>query len=97
MITTVYLDGLSQIEVHADVYEGSYICTLSPLDCFPVLHMANSHNMYYVLTAVRLFMCIYQLENKKDAFSIELQQYCLSQPVCVIRGLAGALKLGKDF
>ena len=35
------------------------------------------------------------LEAKKDAFSVELQQYCLSQPVTVIRGLAGALKLGK--
>lgn len=35
-----------------------------------------------------------QLETKKDAFSIELQQYCYSQPVVVIRGLAGALKLG---
>ncbi|XP_065925044.1 lysine-specific demethylase 6A isoform X3 [Magallana gigas] len=33
------------------------------------------------------------LETKKDAFSIELQQYCYSQPVVVIRGLAGALKL----
>lgn len=36
------------------------------------------------------------MESKKDAFSIELQQYCLSQPVAVIRGLAGALKLGKE-
>ena len=35
------------------------------------------------------------LEAKKDAFSVELQQYCLSQPVAVIRGLAGALKLGQ--
>lgn len=33
------------------------------------------------------------LENKKDVFSIELQQYCLSQSVCIIRGLAGVLKL----
>ncbi|KAL3847276.1 hypothetical protein ACJMK2_018196, partial [Sinanodonta woodiana] len=33
------------------------------------------------------------LESKKDAFSPELQQYCQSQPVVVIRGLAGALKL----
>ncbi|XP_069104223.1 lysine-specific demethylase 6A-like isoform X1 [Argopecten irradians] len=33
------------------------------------------------------------LETKKDAFSLELQQYCYSQPVVVIRGLAGALKL----
>ncbi|KAJ8310175.1 hypothetical protein KUTeg_012040 [Tegillarca granosa] len=33
------------------------------------------------------------LETKKDAFSIELQQYCYSQPTVVIRGLAGALKL----
>lgn len=35
-----------------------------------------------------------QLDTKKDAFSLELQQYCYSQPVVVIRGLAGALKLG---
>lgn len=35
-----------------------------------------------------------QLECKKDAFSPELQQYCQSQPVVVIRGMAGALKLG---
>ena len=35
----------------------------------------------------------FQLESKRDAFSPELQQYCLSQPVAVIRGLAGALKL----
>jgi len=34
------------------------------------------------------------LESRKDAFFIELQQYCITQPVCVIRGLAGALKLG---
>ncbi|CAC5370577.1 UTX [Mytilus coruscus] len=33
------------------------------------------------------------LDTKKDAFSLELQQYCYSQPVVVIRGLAGALKL----
>ncbi|XP_060561542.1 lysine-specific demethylase 6A-like isoform X1 [Ruditapes philippinarum] len=33
------------------------------------------------------------LEFKKDAFSPELQQYCQSQPVVVIRGMAGALKL----
>jgi hypothetical protein len=36
------------------------------------------------------------LDTKKDAFSLELQQYCYSQPVVVIRGLAGALKLGKE-
>jgi hypothetical protein len=42
-------------------------------------------------------MVIYlQLDTKKDAFSLELQQYCYSQPVVVIRGLAGALKLGKE-
>jgi len=39
-------------------------------------------------------VCVIQLECRKDAFSIELQQYCITQPVCVIRGLAGALKLG---
>ena len=36
------------------------------------------------------------MDTKKDAFSLELQQYCYSQPVVVIRGLAGALKLGKE-
>ena len=34
-----------------------------------------------------------QVENKKEAFSAELQQFCMSQPICVIRGLATALKL----
>ncbi|PVD19069.1 hypothetical protein C0Q70_21628 [Pomacea canaliculata] len=33
------------------------------------------------------------LESKKDAFSAELQQFCHSQPVVVIRGMAAALKL----
>ncbi|XP_052783608.1 lysine-specific demethylase 6A-like isoform X1 [Mya arenaria] len=33
------------------------------------------------------------LELKKDASSPELQQYCQSQPVVVIRGMASALKL----
>ncbi|GFR94504.1 ubiquitously transcribed tetratricopeptide repeat protein Y-linked transcript variant 61 [Elysia marginata] len=33
------------------------------------------------------------LDNKKDAFSIQLQQFCHQQPVVVIRGIAGSLKL----
>ncbi|XP_014681002.1 PREDICTED: histone demethylase UTY-like [Priapulus caudatus] len=33
------------------------------------------------------------LENKKDAFSAELQKWIHSHPVAVVRGLAGALKL----
>ncbi|GAB6020798.1 Lysine-specific demethylase 6A [Chamberlinius hualienensis] len=33
------------------------------------------------------------LENKKDAFSPKLQEFCLQQPIAVVRGLAGALKL----
>lgn len=33
------------------------------------------------------------LDNKKDVFSMELQHFCMSQPVCIIRGLAGILKL----
>lgn len=33
------------------------------------------------------------LENKKDAFSRKLQDFCLQHPIAVIRGLAGALKL----
>ncbi len=33
------------------------------------------------------------LENKKDAFSPQLQHFCLEHPIAVIRGIAGALKL----
>lgn len=33
------------------------------------------------------------LENKKDAFSPQLQEFCLKHPIAVVRGLAGALKL----
>lgn len=37
------------------------------------------------------------LENKKDAFSPQLQEFCLKHPIAVIRGLAAALKLGKSL
>ncbi len=37
------------------------------------------------------------LESKKDAFSPQLQDFCLRNPIAVIRGLAAALKLGKCF
>lgn len=57
-----------------------------------------SNQNVYIFTKVLCtsfnYFCLFQLETKKDAFSIELQQYCYSQPVVVIRGLAGALKLG---
>lgn len=33
------------------------------------------------------------LENKKDAFSPQLQEFCLTHPIAVIRGLASVLKL----
>lgn len=33
------------------------------------------------------------LENKKHAFSPQLQEFCLKHPIAVIRGLASALKL----
>jgi len=33
------------------------------------------------------------LENKKDAFSPQLQEFCLQHPITVVRGLAAALKL----
>ena len=38
-----------------------------------------------------------QLENKRDAFFPPLHQFCTNpaNPVTVIRGLAGALKLGE--
>lgn len=37
------------------------------------------------------------LESKKDAFSPQLQDFCLRNPIAVVRGLATALKLGKYF
>ncbi|XP_053201703.1 lysine-specific demethylase 6A-like [Panonychus citri] len=33
------------------------------------------------------------LENKKDAFSTQLQEFCLAHPIAVVRGLASVLKL----
>lgn len=33
------------------------------------------------------------LENKKDAFSPQLQEFCLQHPIAVVRGIASALKL----
>ena len=33
------------------------------------------------------------MENKKDAFSPQLQEFCLEHPIAVIRGMAAALKL----
>lgn len=36
------------------------------------------------------------LENKKHAFSPQLQEFCLKHPIAVVRGLAAALKLGKS-
>ncbi|CAG5124535.1 unnamed protein product, partial [Candidula unifasciata] len=33
------------------------------------------------------------VDNKKDAYSVQLQQFCQQQPVVVIRGIASALKL----
>lgn len=35
------------------------------------------------------------LENKKSAFSPQLQEFCLKHPIAVVRQLAAALKLGK--
>ncbi len=34
------------------------------------------------------------LESKKDAFSIQLQEFCLTHPIAVVRGMASALKMG---
>ena len=33
------------------------------------------------------------LETRREATSIQLQQYCLSQPICIVRGIANVLKL----
>lgn len=35
------------------------------------------------------------LDSKKEAFSPQLQDFCLRNPIAVIRGLAAALKLGE--
>lgn len=37
------------------------------------------------------------IDNKKDAFSPQLQEFCLANPIAVIRGLTNVLKLGKFF
>ena len=34
------------------------------------------------------------LEHKKDAFSVQLQEFCLQHPIAVVRGMASALKMG---
>lgn len=36
------------------------------------------------------------LENKKHAFSPQLQEFCLKHPIAVVRQLAAALKLGES-
>ncbi|UJR27393.1 hypothetical protein I4U23_008683 [Adineta vaga] len=33
------------------------------------------------------------LETRREATSTQLQQYCLSQPICIVRGLSNVLKL----
>ena len=33
------------------------------------------------------------LETRREATSTQLQQYCLSQSICIVRGLANVLKL----
>jgi lysine-specific demethylase 6A len=33
------------------------------------------------------------VENKKDVFSPQLQEFCLEHPIAVVRGMASALKL----
>lgn len=57
--------------------------------------------VFYVhqLILTSRFLSVDQLENKRDAFFPPLHQFCTnpSNPVTVIRGLAGALKLGKCF
>lgn len=35
------------------------------------------------------------LDNKKDAYSFQLQEFCLQHPIAVVRGMASALKMGQ--
>lgn len=69
-------------------------------------HLCEKYSVYILLCchkfinvpAFNFLFCV-QLENKRDAFFPPLHQFCTnpSNPVTVIRGLAGALKLGKCF
>lgn len=34
------------------------------------------------------------LDNKKHAFSPQLQEFCLKHPIAVVRGIAAVLKMG---
>lgn len=34
------------------------------------------------------------LDNKKHAFSPQLQEFCLKHPIAVVRGIAAVLKIG---
>lgn len=51
------------------------------------------------LTAASFFSFFLQLESKRDAFSPVLLQFCTDSknPVTVIRGLAGSLRLSKIY
>lgn len=72
-----------------------------------ILAIANKHKhskllfnaliLSVSLESVHVFLSDIQLENKRDAFFPPLHQFCTNptNPVTVIRGLAGALKLGK--
>lgn len=35
------------------------------------------------------------LDNKKHAFSPQLQEFCLKHPIAVVRGICNVLKMGK--
>lgn len=63
-----------------------------------ILFSASQINKYLKVSTFNFLFCV-QLENKRDAFFPPLHQFCTnpSNPVTVIRGLAGALKLGKCF
>lgn len=73
----------------------------------PSIYVRNKmflfNTFYLTITCIKVldfnFLFPVQLENKRDAFFPPLHQFCTnpSNPVTVIRGLAGALKLGESF
>lgn len=67
--------------------------------CFVKSLFISDIQNYENLLLTSCFLSVDQLENKRDAFFPPLHQFCTnpSNPVTVIRGLAGALKLGKYF
>ncbi|XP_054709172.1 lysine-specific demethylase 6A-like [Uloborus diversus] len=70
------------------VSNTSIMCELCPAPSPPEAPYPPVHKDKLLPLAPSVF-----LENKKDAFSPQLQEFCLAHPIAVIRGLTSVLKL----